>query len=67
MRLHAQAGAVGRSLGELRLEDVAAEVTVVRRGGKDVEPGPEVVLAAGDVIVVRGDGEAISRAEDRLL
>ena len=67
VRLDAQAAAVGRSLAELRLEDVAAEVTVVRRGGDDVEPGPEVVLAAGDVIVVRGDGEAISRAEDRLL
>ncbi|WP_159627846.1 monovalent cation:proton antiporter family protein [Massilia puerhi] len=67
VRLHAQAAAVGRSLAQLSLEDLAAEVTVVRRAGEDVAPGPEVVLAAGDVIVVRGDGEAISRAEDRLL
>lgn len=67
VRLHAQAGAVGRKLAQLRLEDVAAEVTALRRGGEDVEPGPEVVLAAGDVVVVRGDGEALSRAEDRLL
>ncbi|WP_313165533.1 cation:proton antiporter domain-containing protein [Massilia oculi] len=67
VRLHAQAGAVGRSLQELRLEDVAAEVTALRRGGEDVEPRPDVVLAAGDVVVLRGDGEAVSRAEDRLL
>ncbi|WP_306395333.1 monovalent cation:proton antiporter family protein [Telluria beijingensis] len=67
VRLHAQASCVGRSLEALRLDDVAAEVTVVRRGGEDVEPAPQVVLAAGDVVVVRGDGEAVSRAEDRLL
>ncbi|MGF6272292.1 CPA2 family monovalent cation:H+ antiporter-2 [Massilia sp. UYP11] len=67
VRLHAQAGSIGRSLAELGLHGVAAEVTALRRGGKDVEPGPGVVLAAGDVVVVRGDGEAVSRAEDRLL
>ncbi|MBA4095127.1 MAG: potassium transporter, partial [Candidatus Accumulibacter sp.] len=67
VRLHAQAGSIGRSLAELGLHGVEAEVTALRRGGKDVEPGPGVVLAAGDVVVVRGDGEAVSRAEDRLL
>lgn len=67
VRLHAQSGAVGRSLAQLRLEDVAAEVTALRRGGQDVAPAPELVLAAGDVVVLRGDGEAVSRAEDRLL
>ncbi|TXF96170.1 monovalent cation:proton antiporter family protein [Massilia arenae] len=67
VRLHAQAGSIGRSLAELGLDGIAAEVTALRRGGADVEPGPGVVLAAGDVVVVRGDGEAVSRAEDRLL
>lgn len=67
VRLHAQSGAVGRSLAQLRLEDVAAEVTALRRGGEDVAPAPDLVLAAGDVVVLRGDGEAVSRAEDRLL
>ncbi|MDY0974701.1 cation:proton antiporter [Massilia sp. CFBP9012] len=67
VRLHAQAASIGRSLVELGLDGIAAEVTALRRGGADVEPGPGVVLAAGDVVVVRGDGEAVSRAEDRLL
>ncbi|WP_314437767.1 cation:proton antiporter domain-containing protein [Massilia timonae] len=67
VRLHAQAGSIGRSLAELGLDGVAAEVTALRRGGADVDPAPGVVLAAGDVVVVRGDGEAVSRAEDRLL
>ena len=42
-------------------------VALLRRGGEDVAPGPEVVLAAGDGVVVRGDSEAVSRAEERLL
>ena len=67
VRLHAQAGSVGKRLMDLRLDDIAAEVTTLRRGGQDVDLGPDVMLAAGDVVVVRGDGEAISRAEDRLL
>jgi len=67
VRLHAQAAAVGTSLKALRLDEIDAEVTTLRRGGEDVEPGPEVVLAAGDVVVLRGDGEAVSRAEERLL
>lgn len=67
VRLHAQASAVGLSLPALRLDEVDAEITALRRGGQDVAPGPDVVLAAGDVVVLRGDGEAIGRAEERLL
>ena len=67
VRLHAQAGAVGKHLAQLRLDEVAVDVTTLRRGGQDVAPGPDVLLAAGDVVVLRGDGEAISRAEERLL
>lgn len=67
VRLHAQAGAIGLSLDALRLADVAVEVTALRRGGQNIAPGPAVLLAAGDVVVLRGDSEAVSRAEERLL
>jgi CPA2 family monovalent cation:H+ antiporter-2 len=46
---------------------VAVEVTALRRGGQNIAPGPAVLLAAGDVVVLRGDSEAVSRAEERLL
>jgi CPA2 family monovalent cation:H+ antiporter-2 len=61
------AAAVGRKLGELRLEEVEAEVTALRRNSKSLEADPETVLLAGDVLVLRGAGEAVSRAESRLV
>jgi len=61
------AAAVGRRLGELGLADVETEVTAVRRNGKSLEGDPETVLLAGDVLVLRGAGEAVSRAESRLV
>jgi len=61
------AAAVGRRLGELRLAEVEAEVTALRRNGKSLEGDPETVLLAGDVLVLRGAGEAVSRAESRLV
>jgi len=67
VRLHGQAVAVGATLASLKLEQVDAEVTALRRAGRGIAPAPEVVLAAGDVVVLRGDGEAVNRAEERLL
>jgi CPA2 family monovalent cation:H+ antiporter-2 len=32
-----------------------------------IEPMPETVLQAGDVVVLRGSGDAVTRAEGRLL
>lgn len=61
------AAAVGKRLGELGLEEVETEVTTVRRNGKSLEGDPETVLLAGDVLVLRGAGEAVSRAESRLV
>lgn len=72
MRLHsvtlpAGAAAVGKTLGELRLDEVGAEVTALRRNEQRIEAGMDALLQAGDVVVVRGEGEAVSRAESRLL
>ncbi len=61
------AAAVGRTLGELALHDVGAEVTAVRRRGiRGDDPAAELILQAGDVLVLRGPQEALEMAELRL-
>ncbi|MEW5881248.1 MAG: monovalent cation:proton antiporter-2 (CPA2) family protein [Pseudomonadota bacterium] len=66
--IEAGAAAVGRSLRELKLDEVGAEVTAIRRRGiRGEDPAPETVLRDGDVVVLRGAPEAIELAEARLL
>jgi CPA2 family monovalent cation:H+ antiporter-2 len=72
VRLHSvtlrdDAGAVGRCIAELELDEVGAEITAVRRGNERIEPTAETELRAGDVVVLRGTGSAVTRAEGRLL
>jgi CPA2 family monovalent cation:H+ antiporter-2 len=72
VRLHSvvlreDAGAVGRCIAELELDEVGAEVTAVRRGNDRIEPDQGTELRAGDVVVLRGTGSAVTRAEGRLL
>jgi CPA2 family monovalent cation:H+ antiporter-2 len=72
VRLHSVAlrdgaSAIGRELGSMGLAELGAEVTVLRRGMARVEALAETLLAAGDVVVVRGSAEAVSKAEARLL
>jgi monovalent cation:H+ antiporter-2, CPA2 family len=64
--LHQQAAA-GRRLGELALDELGAEVTTVRRAGERLDPHPDTVLQAGDVVVLRGSADAVARAEGRLV
>lgn len=61
------ARAVGKSLAKLKLRDIGAEVTIIRRGKNRIEVTPETVLQAGDIVVLRGDSEGVARAEERLL
>jgi CPA2 family monovalent cation:H+ antiporter-2 len=71
-RLHsvsigADSPAAGRSLGDLALSAVGAEVTAIRRRGiRGADPSDDTVLLAGDVVVLRGLPEALERAEERL-
>ena len=65
--LNEEAQAVGRRIGELGLEELGAEVSGIRRARKRVEPEPDTVLAAGDVVVLRGSADAVTRAEGRLV
>jgi len=61
------AAAVGHTLGDLALHDVGAEVTAVRRRGiRGDDPSAELILQAGDVLVLRGPQEALEMAELRL-
>jgi CPA2 family monovalent cation:H+ antiporter-2 len=72
-RLHtvsvdAGAHAVGRTLAELALAELGAEVTAIRRRGiRADDPGPETRFEAGDVVVLLGRPDALEAAEARLL
>jgi CPA2 family monovalent cation:H+ antiporter-2 len=58
---------IGKSLNELQLKELGAEVTAVRRGRARIDFAPETTLLAGDIIVLRGAMEGLSKAESRLL
>lgn len=63
-----RAAAVGRSLADLKFEDIGVRVTAIRRAGiRGPEPALETVLEAGDVLVLHGAAEALRVAERRLL
>ncbi len=65
--IEAGAAAAGREIGALGLDEVGAEIVSVRRRGiRGADPSPEMKLAAGDVLVLRGIPEAIELAEQRL-
>ena len=60
--------AVGKRIGDLDLAVIGVDVTAVRRRGiRGAEPTPDMVLHAGDVLVLRGLTEALELAEERLL
>jgi CPA2 family monovalent cation:H+ antiporter-2 len=63
------AAAVGKTIGELNLEALDVEITAVRRrnirGG--INPGPDLQLEAGDVLVLLGTPENLAAAEIGLL
>jgi CPA2 family monovalent cation:H+ antiporter-2 len=72
-RLHsvtvaAGAWAEGRTLRQIDLSAVGAEVTALRRRRqRDTHPDPDTRLQPGDVLVLRGQEEALAAAEARLL
>ncbi|MDD5298269.1 MAG: cation:proton antiporter [Rhodocyclaceae bacterium] len=60
--------AVGRTLGELALDEMDVEVSAVRRRKiRALEPSPLTRLEAEDVVVLLGEPESLARAEERLL
>jgi CPA2 family monovalent cation:H+ antiporter-2 len=72
LRLHSVmlgdgAASIGKRLQDLALADVGAEVTTLRRGRVRIEVTQSIVFEAGDVVVLRGAADAVTRAEGRLL
>ncbi len=73
VRLHSislgpEATSVGRRLGALGLDIIGVEVTAVRRRGiRAFDPEPDTVLEPGDIVVLRGQPEALEAAEARML
>lgn len=66
--LPAGAYAVGVRLGELGLGGNGVLVTAVRRGEVRYDaPAPDLVLQAGDVVVLGGAPEQLAHAEEQLL
>lgn len=62
------AAAVGRTLAAIALDELPVEVVAIRRQGiKGVDPQPDAVIRAGDVLVLRGAADALAAAEFRLL
>lgn len=68
VELQAGADAIGRTLGETRLADLGVSVSAIRRRGiRGDDPGEEMRLMEGDVLILKGQPEPLARAEDRLL
>ncbi len=62
------APSVGKALGDLGLDRLGVQVTAVRRkGSREVNPGPDISVQPGDVLVLLGTQENLARAEIRLL
>lgn len=62
------AAAIGRTIGDLRFDEIAVTVPAVRRRGiRGLSPGPETRVVEGDVIVLLGLPAGLEAAEQRLL
>ena len=66
--LPANAWAVGKTLGDLGLDDMEARVHTIRRNGNLViNPDTDTRLEAEDIVVLSGEDGALEKAEDCLL
>jgi CPA2 family monovalent cation:H+ antiporter-2 len=73
MRLHSvtlpvASGCLGQTLGDQALHAVGVSVASVRRAsGAVTRPDEQLVLTAGDTLVLSGLPEPLARAEEKLL
>ena len=66
--LHPQSEAVGTRIGALELQSVSVTVDAVRRGAiRGEDPIPDMMLQAGDALILRGTPRALEHAEQMLL
>jgi monovalent cation:H+ antiporter-2, CPA2 family len=68
VRIAQGAATIGRTLADLALPKLGVEVTAIRRHSvRSAEPGPDTILAEGDVVVLRGTTERLEAADMYLL
>ena len=66
--LEAGAWCIGRSVAAIDLPFLNAQLTLIRRGNARIpSPSADEKLQVGDVLVVRGDAQALAAAEMRLI
>jgi len=65
--LEARASAIGKYVSDLCTEELGVSVEFIKRDGERLSVEKNLLLQPGDVVVLRGDGEHITRAERRLL
>jgi CPA2 family monovalent cation:H+ antiporter-2 len=66
--LDAGAAAIGQSIAELDIGSVGVFLIALRRGGmRQMEPDPQLCLAAGDILILNGSPENLARAEIKIL
>ena len=64
VEVEAGAPAAGKSIGELKLRTTTGVsiIAIIQEGNADINPGPETVINAGDVLVLIGTPEKVDRA-----
>jgi len=67
IRLFKDAYAIGKTLSQLKLDELDVKVTALRRGGmKGPRPIPDTTLYEDDIIVLLGSPKNLERAQKRL-
>ena len=62
------ASGVGKSIAELGILGMEVEVTAIRRRGiRGGDPAPETRLESGDILVLKGQPDFLSLAEQAIL
>lgn len=67
LTLVARASAIGKRVSDLCLDELQVAVEYIQRGGERLTGQNNPLLRRDDVMVLRGDGEHIARAERRIL
>lgn len=63
-----RANAIGKRIGELRMDELGVTIDSVRRGGiRGEQVDAALILQAGDAVILQGHTEQIAGAERRLL
>jgi CPA2 family monovalent cation:H+ antiporter-2 len=66
--LDAGAAAIGKTISEVNIGREGVFLIALRRDGvRQMEPDPQLCLAAGDILILNGSPENLARAEIKIL